>query len=100
MMCDPMHGNTYTLGKTKVRNLDDIISEIKSAQRIHHDFNHPLQGIHLETTPDNIQECLDEQQNKINYQSLCDPRLNTQQSIKVCTNIYSKITNILTASPS
>lgn len=87
---DPMHGNTYaTDGGIKTRDFQDILSEVKETFAIHKAENTVLGGIHLELTGENVTECvggangLNADRLSQNYQSLCDPRLNYEQSMEM-----------------
>lgn len=88
--CDPMHGNTETTADgIKTRNFDTILSELKSALRIHQQMNSHLGGVHFELTGDNVTECIGGARGlsaidlKYAYQSLVDPRLNYEQSLEI-----------------
>lgn len=87
---DPMHGNTFsTQSSIKTRNFEDIMSEIRSAFKVHGGEGSILGAVHLELTGDNVTECvggskgLGEQNLGENYSSLCDPRLNYEQSLEL-----------------
>ena len=87
-ICDPMHGNTKTLNKHKVRFTEDITNEIKQAANILNQNGYFLSGVHLEATFDNVTECLGGKEEEItedmvsyNYSTYCDPRLNFKQVI-------------------
>lgn len=85
-VCDPMHGNTryYDEGK-KTRYLSDMIEELNVATQVHEKYNSRLNGVHLEMTAENIQECymrpcdLTREDLSSRYTSLLDPRLNAEQ---------------------
>src|ERR1700743_719750 len=86
--CDPMHGNTITsTSGYKTRPFDRILSEVKSFFAIHNaEGTHPG-GVHLEMTGKDVTECIggaraitDEDLND-RYHTVCDPRLNAEQSI-------------------
>ena len=86
--CDPMHGNTITsTSGYKTRPFDRIVSEVKSFFEVHAaEGTHPG-GVHLEMTGKNVTECIggaraitDEDLND-RYHTVCDPRLNAEQSI-------------------
>lgn len=93
-MCDPMHGNTFkTKNNYKTRKLDDITTEITDFVKILKENDVKFAGIHLETSPENIYECLDETSDIISddkYRTLCDPRLNTSQSVRIAS-LLSKL---------
>jgi len=91
---DPMHGNTKTTeSKIKTRYFADILKEIQSAFRIHHECDIPLSGIHFELTGDNVTECIGGVSNLKEadlpraYKSLVDPRLNYEQAMEIALAI-------------
>jgi 3-deoxy-7-phosphoheptulonate synthase len=86
--CDPMHGNTITSSNGyKTRPFDRIVSEVKSFFAIHAAEGTHAGGVHLEMTGKDVTECTggaraitDEDLND-RYHTVCDPRLNAEQSI-------------------
>lgn len=86
--CDPMHGNTITsTSGYKTRPFDRIVSEVKSFFAIHAAEGTHAGGVHLEMTGKDVTECTggaraitDEDLND-RYHTVCDPRLNAEQSI-------------------
>ena len=86
--CDPMHGNTITSNSGyKTRPFDRILSEVKSFFTIHAAEGTHAGGVHLEMTGQDVTECIggaraitDEDLND-RYHTVCDPRLNAEQSI-------------------
>lgn len=86
--CDPMHGNTFTHSKYKVRSFDDIITEAKNFIEICKQENVTPGGIHLEITGDYVSECVggitglsfDNLSDK--YKTTVDPRLNAAQALE------------------
>jgi 3-deoxy-7-phosphoheptulonate synthase len=86
--CDPMHGNTITsTSGYKTRPFDRIMSEVKSFFSIHAAEGTHAGGVHLEMTGKDVTECTggaraitDEDLND-RYHTVCDPRLNAEQSI-------------------
>ena len=89
-MVDPMHGNgTTTSSGIKTRNFDDILSELESTVDAHSNAGTTLGGVHFELTGEDVTECLGggsgitEEDLSKNYVSLCDPRLNYQQSLEI-----------------
>lgn len=86
--CDPMHGNTITsTSGYKTRPFDRILSEVKSFFAIHAAEGTHAGGVHLEMTGKDVTECIggaraitDEDLND-RYHTVCDPRLNAEQSI-------------------
>ncbi len=94
VICDPMHGNTYTTKQgIKTRYFDDILYELHQAFTLHHQYEIPLAGIHFEMTGDNVTECvggscgLSENDLSKTYTSLVDPRLNYSQALEVALKI-------------
>jgi len=88
--CDPMHGNTITsTSGYKTRPFDRILSEVKSFFAIHAEEGTHAGGIHLEMTGKEVAECtggtraITDQDLNDRYHTLCDPRLNAEQSIEM-----------------
>lgn len=87
---DAVHGNTYVNDwNFKVRKVDTILEELVSVYNTLHKNDQIFGGIHLETSGDNVTECIggitrtsDEDLFK-NYATRCDPRLNFIQSLYV-----------------
>ena len=106
-LTDPMHANTYKASNGyKTRNLTAVYAEIKNFVKIIHYYNCSVGGIHLEVSPLDVTECIDanymsEEQLEVNYQTLCDPRLNPQQALAVtkffmsCLHKYQISHNII-----
>jgi len=89
-ICDPMHGNGFESPTGyKTRRFDDIIDEIRGFFEVHEALGTVPGGVHLELTGDDVTECLggfeqiDEDGLSTRYESVCDPRLNHQQSLEV-----------------
>ncbi|MEV5724388.1 MULTISPECIES: 3-deoxy-7-phosphoheptulonate synthase [Streptomyces] len=87
-MCDPMHGNTVsTPAGLKTRYVESIVQEVEEFQTAVTDYGGTAAGLHLETTPDRVHECVadayhvDELGEK--YATFCDPRLNPDQAFTV-----------------
>jgi 3-deoxy-7-phosphoheptulonate synthase len=85
-MSDPMHGNSRIEGTRKVRRVDDIVAETRAFFAIAKaEGVHPA-GLHLEMSADAVTECIggagptSAAEMAINFQSLCDPRLNAAQA--------------------
>jgi 3-deoxy-7-phosphoheptulonate synthase len=86
--CDPMHGNTITAASGyKTRPFDRILQEVKTFFSVHAAEGTYGGGVHLEMTGKNVTECTggaraitDEDLND-RYHTVCDPRLNAEQSI-------------------
>jgi 3-deoxy-7-phosphoheptulonate synthase len=87
---DPMHGNGMTTQTGyKTRRFDDVVTEVKGFFAAHRAVGTHPGGIHVELTGDDVTECLggtqaiDELGLETRYESLCDPRLNHQQSLEL-----------------
>jgi 3-deoxy-7-phosphoheptulonate synthase len=89
-VADPMHGNTEsTSNGYKTRRFANISGELDQAFDIHAAVGTRLGGVHLELTGENVTECLGGAQDISDsdlagrYETACDPRLNTQQSLEL-----------------
>ena len=89
-VCDPMHGNTeITPQGVKTRRFDNILSEVKSAFRIHEECGSRLGGVHFELTGDDVTECtggargLSDGDLARAYRTTVDPRLNYEQALEL-----------------
>ncbi|RJQ69623.1 3-deoxy-7-phosphoheptulonate synthase class II [Pseudonocardiaceae bacterium YIM PH 21723] len=88
--CDPMHGNTHeaTTGY-KTRHFDRIVDEVQGFFEVHRGLGTHPGGIHIELTGEDVTECLGGAQDISDadlhgrYETACDPRLNTQQSLEL-----------------
>src|SRR5271165_1647490 len=86
--CDPMHGNTIaSVTGYKTRPFDQILKEVRTFFQVHAAEGTYAGGVHLEMTGQNVTECTggaraitDEDLNG-RYHTVCDPRLNAEQSI-------------------
>jgi 3-deoxy-7-phosphoheptulonate synthase len=88
--CDPMHGNgTLTTAGIKTRSFDAILRELEATMDAHEAAGSRLGGVHFELTGDDVTECvggaagITEASLSTNYASVCDPRLNYQQSLEM-----------------
>jgi 3-deoxy-7-phosphoheptulonate synthase len=85
-MIDPMHGNGGIEGEIKVRRVEDIRAEARAFFAIARAEGVHPSGLHLEMSPDAVTECIGDSgpasaaEMAINFQSLCDPRLNAAQA--------------------
>jgi 3-deoxy-7-phosphoheptulonate synthase len=86
--CDPMHGNTITSDSGyKTRPFERILSEVKTFFAVHRAEGTHAGGVHLEMTGQNVAECtggarmITDADFKDHYHTVCDPRLNAEQSI-------------------
>ncbi|MFB8201756.1 3-deoxy-7-phosphoheptulonate synthase [Kitasatospora purpeofusca] len=87
-LTDPMHGNTVAAPDgNKTRHVETVSNEIRGFQEAVTGAGGVCGGLHLETTPDDVTECvscqadLDHVGNK--YTTFCDPRLNPGQAVAV-----------------
>ncbi|AZA08910.1 Phospho-2-dehydro-3-deoxyheptonate aldolase AroG [Corynebacterium pseudopelargi] len=87
---DPMHGNTHTASNGyKTRHFDKVIDEVQGFFEVHRALGTHPGGIHIEFTGENVTECLGGAEDITDvdlpgrYESACDPRLNTQQSLEL-----------------
>jgi 3-deoxy-7-phosphoheptulonate synthase len=86
--CDPMHGNTITSNTGyKTRPFDRILSEVKTFFSVHAAEGTHAGGVHLEMTGQDVTECIGgaraitHENLSDRYHTVCDPRLNAEQSI-------------------
>jgi 3-deoxy-7-phosphoheptulonate synthase len=92
--CDPMHGNTFQASSgRKTRRFDDVLAEIKAFFDAHRAEGSWPGGIHIELTGENVTECLGgsseilEDSLDASYDTICDPRLNAQQSLDLAYRV-------------
>jgi 3-deoxy-7-phosphoheptulonate synthase len=88
--CDPMHGNTVeSTSGYKTRHFDRIVDEVQGFFEVHAALGTHPGGIHVEVTGEDVTECLGGAQEISDadlagrYETACDPRLNTQQSLEL-----------------
>jgi 3-deoxy-7-phosphoheptulonate synthase len=88
--CDPMHGNTHESSTGyKTRHFDRIVDEVQGFFEVHRMLGTHPGGIHIELTGEDVTECLGGAQEISDsdlsgrYETACDPRLNTQQSLEL-----------------
>ncbi|MBG0567766.1 class II 3-deoxy-7-phosphoheptulonate synthase [Actinoplanes aureus] len=88
--CDPMHGNTHESSNGyKTRHFDRIVDEVLGFFEVHRSLGTHPGGIHIELTGADVTECLGGAQGiedlhlPARYETACDPRLNTQQSLEL-----------------
>ena len=88
--CDPMHGNTHDSSTGhKTRHFDRIVDEVQGFFEVHRALGTHPGGIHVEITGEDVTECLGGAQDISDsdlsgrYETACDPRLNTQQSLEL-----------------
>ncbi|MGI8695913.1 MAG: class II 3-deoxy-7-phosphoheptulonate synthase [Mycobacteriales bacterium] len=88
--CDPMHGNTEeSASGYKTRHFDRIVDEVLGYFQVHRVLGTHPGGLHIELTGEDVTECLGGAQEIAEsdlsgrYETACDPRLNTQQSLEL-----------------
>jgi 3-deoxy-7-phosphoheptulonate synthase len=87
--CDPMHGNTFESNGFKTRHFDRIVDEVLGFFEVHRQLGTYPGGLHVELTGEPVTECLGGAQSiedtdlPHKYETACDPRLNTQQSLEL-----------------
>ncbi|MBF6357241.1 3-deoxy-7-phosphoheptulonate synthase class II [Nocardia higoensis] len=88
--CDPMHGNTHEASTGfKTRHFDRIVDEVQGFFEVHRALGTHPGGLHIELTGEDVTECLGGAQDISDldlsgrYETACDPRLNTQQSLEL-----------------
>jgi 3-deoxy-7-phosphoheptulonate synthase len=88
--CDPMHGNTEEAPSGhKTRQFDRVMDEVEGFFEVHQRLGTHPGGIHIEHTGEDVTECLGGAQMISHgelgsrYETACDPRLNTQQSLEL-----------------
>lgn len=98
--CDPMHANTFAVGKVKTRRFEHIKEELSLFFDIHHAMGSIPGGIHLEMTNRNVTECLGGRVDSIEmddlgtfYETKCDPRLNGLQALEIAFMVGEKLRN-------
>jgi 3-deoxy-7-phosphoheptulonate synthase len=98
--CDPMHGNTVeSTSGYKTRHFDRIIDEVQGFFEVHRALNSHPGGIHVELTGEDVTECLGGAQDISEadlhgrYETACDPRLNTQQSLELAFLVAEMLRN-------
>lgn len=97
---DPMHGNTHTSSNGyKTRHFDKVIDEVQGFFEVHRALGTHPGGIHIELTGENVTECLGGAEDITDvdlpgrYESACDPRLNTQQSLELAFLVAEMLRN-------
>ena len=99
-ICDPMHGNTFeSASGYKTREFEDVVDEVRGFFEVHAALGTVPGGMHVELTGNDVTECLggsekilDTDLNK-RYESVCDPRLNHQQSLELAFLVAEMLSN-------
>lgn len=88
--CDPMHANTQTASNGyKTRDFQAILEEVKLFFAVHQAEGTYAGGLHFEMTGQDVTECvggsqkITEESLAERYSTLCDPRLNANQSLEL-----------------
>ncbi|WP_407941478.1 class II 3-deoxy-7-phosphoheptulonate synthase [Microlunatus kandeliicorticis] len=99
-ICDPMHGNTFEAANGyKTRAFSDVIDELNGFFDVHDELGTWPGGVHVELTGDDVTECVggaDElvEADLVNrYETLCDPRLNRNQSLELAFLVAERLTD-------
>lgn len=87
---DSMHGNTFTSESGyKTRSMARIMQEVKGFFAVHEAEGSTAGGLHFEMTGKRVTECIGGMRELTSndlparYESLCDPRLNQDQSLEM-----------------
>jgi 3-deoxy-7-phosphoheptulonate synthase len=98
-VCDPMHGNTFSSASGfKTRDFEDVVDEVRGFFEVHRSLGTYPGGIHVELTGNDVTECLGGSERildadlGIRYESVCDPRLNHQQSLELAFLVAEMLT--------
>ncbi|MFB9725232.1 class II 3-deoxy-7-phosphoheptulonate synthase [Haloechinothrix salitolerans] len=98
--CDPMHGNTHESSNGyKTRHFDRVVDEVQGFFEVHRALGSYPGGIHVELTGEDVTECLGGAQDISDldlsgrYETACDPRLNTQQSLELAFLVAEMLRN-------
>ena len=93
-LCDPMHGNTKSIGAFKTRYVNDIYAEASGQIAAHERCGSHLGGLHLEATGCDVTECIgvnvgnNVESLQRNYATVVDPRLNQAQATHLLNRLY------------
>lgn len=92
--CDPMHGNTFSHSSGyKTRRFGDVLEEVHGFFEVCRAADVWPGGLHVELTGEDVTECLGGSQEvsgemlEQRYESMCDPRLNAQQSLDLAFEV-------------
>lgn len=97
-VCDPMHGNTFEAANGfKTRSFDDVVEEVRGFFDVHDDLGTWPGGLHVELTGTDVTECvggslrLEEADLASRYETVCDPRLNRNQSLELAFTVATRL---------
>lgn len=98
-VCDPMHGNTFEARNGyKTRAFADVIEELNGFFDVHEELGTWPGGVHVELTGDDVTECVGGADDLVEadlvnrYETLCDPRLNRNQSLELAFLVAERLT--------
>ncbi len=97
-VCDPMHGNTFSSANGyKTRAFADVVEEVNGFFDVHANLGTWPGGVHVELTGDDVTECvggvdeLGETDLATRYETVCDPRLNRNQSLELAFMVAERL---------
>jgi 3-deoxy-7-phosphoheptulonate synthase len=100
-VCDPMHGNGFSSPTGyKTRRFDDVMDEMRGFFESHAEVGTFPGGLHMELTGEDVTEILggfeeiSDADLATRYESLCDPRLNHQQSLELAFLVADYLRNV------
>ncbi|MBP2418359.1 class II 3-deoxy-7-phosphoheptulonate synthase [Microlunatus capsulatus] len=98
-VCDPMHGNTFEARNGyKTRAFSDVVEELNGFFDVHEELGTWPGGVHVELTGDDVTECVGGSDDLVEadlvnrYETLCDPRLNRNQSLELAFLVAERLT--------
>ena len=98
--CDPMHANTQVASNGyKTRDFNAILEEVKNFFAVHKAEGTYAGGLHFEMTGQDVTECvggaqaITEETLGQRYNTLCDPRLNANQSLELAFLVAEMLKN-------
>ena len=98
-VCDPMHGNTFEARNGyKTRAFSDVMAELNGFFDVHEELGTWPGGVHVELTGDDVTECVGGGDDLVEadlvsrYETLCDPRLNRNQSLELAFLVAERLT--------
>jgi 3-deoxy-7-phosphoheptulonate synthase len=93
-----MHGNTFTKNGFKTRDYSTLLEEIVLVNQTLKKAGESLGGVHLESTPDDVTECLGGRHASVGeedlpkaYTTYCDPRLNNSQCVDLLQELAPQL---------
>ncbi len=99
-VCDPMHGNTFSARNGyKTRAFSDVVEEVNGFFDVHEELGTWPGGVHVELTGDDVTECVGGSDDLVEadlvnrYETLCDPRLNRNQSLELAFLVAERLTS-------